>query len=163
MSKFIETNKLQAEIKELLKTAENEEKEAFAKLDAEGHLVAVTKTAICTKVVGIINLLQQEQLEADLEKLVNEEFASRSRATERGLEVAYNRAELSRFIKRIALVFITKKEVQQEQPSLPSNLDEAARRYVTPPNALGIRTFKAGAEWMAEQLKNMKAKKGGIK
>ena len=36
-------------------------------------------------------------------------------------------------------------------PSLPSDLDEAARRYVTPPNALGIRTFKAGAEWMAGQ------------
>ena len=60
MSKFIETDKLLAEIKELLKTAENEEKEAFAKLDAEGHLVAVTKTAICTKIVGIVTSLQQE-------------------------------------------------------------------------------------------------------
>lgn len=88
MNKFIDVDKLLAEMGKLLKSAENEEKEAFAKLDAEGHLVAVTKTAICTKVVGIINSLQQEQLEADLEKLVNEEFASRSRATERGLEVA---------------------------------------------------------------------------
>ena len=48
--------------------------------------------------------------EAELDKLVNEEFASRSRTTEYGLEVTYNRAELSRFIKRMALVFNGRKE-----------------------------------------------------
>ena len=55
-------------------------------------------------------LVEQEQSEVELEKLVNEEFASRSRATEHGLEVAYNRAELYRLIKRMALVFNARKE-----------------------------------------------------
>ena len=112
MNKFIETDKLLAEIKELLKTAENNERDAFMKVDAEGHIIAVTKTATCLKIMNIITSLQRELTEEDLDKLVNEEFASRCRTTEHGPEVAYNRAELSRFIKRMALLFTTKKEVE---------------------------------------------------
>lgn len=57
-----------------------------------------------------ITSLQQEQPEVDLDKLVNEEFASHSRTTEYGLEVTYNRAELYQLIKRMALVFNARKE-----------------------------------------------------
>jgi len=50
---------------------------------------------------------------------------------------------------------------QQEQPSLPSNLDEAAEEYMQQVKARFLRTlehptakdaFKAGAEWMAGQF-----------
>lgn len=57
-------------------------------------------------------------------------------------------------------------ELQQEQPSLPSNLDKAAEEYAwkkEEPLSDGERlsfcfnpridAFKAGAEWMAEQMK----------
>lgn len=53
---------------------------------------------------------KQDLPEVELDKLVNEEFASRSRTTEYGLEVTYNRAELYRLIKRMALVFNARKE-----------------------------------------------------
>ena len=53
---------------------------------------------------------EQEQLEVDLDRLVNEEFASHSRTTEYGLEATYNRAELYQLIKRMALVFNARKE-----------------------------------------------------
>ena len=46
--------------------------------------------------------------------------------------------------------------------NIPAGLDEAARRYVTPPNALGIRTFKAGAEWMARKGWTFEAHKGSF-
>lgn len=58
------------------------------------------------------------------------------------------------------LSFIT--SLQQEQPSLPSNLDEAAKEYMR--NYIPfdqcdsrdiIRTFKAGAEWMAGRGVNL--------
>ena len=52
---------------------------------------------------------KQEQPEVDLDKLVNEEFASHSRTTGYGLEATYNRAELYQLIKRMALVFNARK------------------------------------------------------
>lgn len=58
----------------------------------------------------VIDSLQQEQPEVELDKLVNEEFASHSRTTEYGLEATYNRAELYQLIKRMALVFNASKE-----------------------------------------------------
>lgn len=58
----------------------------------------------------IDSLQQEEQPEMELDKLVNEEFASHSRTTEYGLEVTYNRAELYQLIKRMALVFNARKE-----------------------------------------------------
>ena len=39
----------------------------------------------------------------------------------------------------------------QEEP-VSEDLEEAARRFVTPPCALGIRTFKAGAKWQKTHL-----------
>lgn len=53
---------------------------------------------------------KKEQTEVDLDKLVNEEFASHSRTIEYGLEVTYNRAELYQLIKRMALLFNARKE-----------------------------------------------------
>ena len=52
--------------------------------------------------------------------------------------------------------------LQQEQPSLPDNLDEAELKYVesldNPPanqeeERIIYQTFKAGAEWMTKQIK----------
>ena len=51
----------------------------------------------------------EEQTDVDLDKLVNEEFASHSRTTEYGLEATYNRTELYKLIKRMALVFNARK------------------------------------------------------
>ena len=54
------------------------------------------------------------------------------------------------------------KSFQQEQPSLPDNLDEAELKYVesldNPPanqeeERIIYQTFKAGAEWMTKQIK----------
>lgn len=39
----------------------------------------------------------------------------------------------------------------QEEETVSEDLEEAARKYVTPPCALGIRTFKAGANWREKQ------------
>ena len=50
--------------------------------------------------------------------------------------------------------------LQQVQPSLPDNLDEAAYKYSfdSRPSIYGqvdvIDAFKAGAEWMAKQINN---------
>ena len=41
--------------------------------------------------------------------------------------------------------------IQQERPSIPSNLDEAAEEYAREKNPYGYNAFKAGAEWMAGQ------------
>lgn len=42
-------------------------------------------------------------------------------------------------------------ELQEEEP-VSEDLEEAAREYVTPPCALGIRTFIAGANWREKQM-----------
>ena len=42
-------------------------------------------------------------------------------------------------------------ELNEEEP-VSESLEEAARKYVTPPCALGIRTFKAGANWREKQM-----------
>ena len=66
--KYIDTDKLIAEIEKILSMADKEEKQAFLKKDGNRHLAAVTKTAICTKIKKLIASLQQEQPEVDLEK-----------------------------------------------------------------------------------------------
>lgn len=66
--RYIDAEKLKSEIEKLLAKAKNDEEKAFAKKDAAGHLVAVTKTAVCVKIKKIIDSLQQEQPEVDLEK-----------------------------------------------------------------------------------------------
>lgn len=50
--------------------------------------------------------------------------------------------------------------IKKQQEPVSEELEEAARRYVTPPCALGIKTFKAGANWQKEQM--MKDAKSGI-
>ena len=69
----------------------------------------IVKTPDGYNLPSIAKYIQQEQLEVDLDKLVNEEFASHSRTTEYGLEATYNRAELYQLIKRMALVFNARK------------------------------------------------------
>lgn len=47
--------------------------------------------------------------------------------------------------------------LQQEQPSLPSNLDEAAHNWAMKDSVVYIarkKSFKAGAEWMSKQMNN---------
>lgn len=61
MSKYIDAEKLIAEIEKLLAKAKNDEEKAFTKKDAAGHLAAVTKTAVCVKIKKLIATLQQEQ------------------------------------------------------------------------------------------------------
>lgn len=61
MSKYIDADKLIAEIEKLLAKAKNDEEKAFTKKDAAGHLAAVTKTAVCVKIKKLIATLQQEQ------------------------------------------------------------------------------------------------------
>ena len=59
--KYIDAEKLIAEIERLLAEAKNDEEKAFAKIDAAGHLAAVTKTTVCVKIKKLITSLQQEQ------------------------------------------------------------------------------------------------------
>ena len=54
--------------------------------------------------------IQQEQPNVDSDKLVNEEFSSHCRTTEYGLVATYNRDELYRLIKRMAIVFSARKQ-----------------------------------------------------
>lgn len=61
MNKYIDAEKLIAEIEKLLAKAKNDEEKAFVKKDAAGHLAAVTKTAVCIKIKKLITSLQQEQ------------------------------------------------------------------------------------------------------
>ncbi len=61
--KYIDADKLIAEIEKLLAKAKNDEVKAFAKKDAAGHLIAVTKTAVCVKIKKLIASLQQERPE----------------------------------------------------------------------------------------------------
>ena len=60
--KYIDADKLTAEIDKILAKAEKDEKKAFYKKDANGHLLAVTKTAVCVKIKKLINSLQQEDI-----------------------------------------------------------------------------------------------------
>ena len=66
--KYIDAEKLKTEIDKILAKAEKDEKKALLQKDANGHLIAVTKTAICAKIKKLITSLQQEQTEVDLEK-----------------------------------------------------------------------------------------------
>ena len=68
MGKYIDSEKLIAEIDKILAKAEKDEKKAFHKIDVNGHLIAVTETAICVSVKKIIASLQQEQPEVDIKK-----------------------------------------------------------------------------------------------
>ena len=61
MNKYIDAEKLIAEIEKLLAKAKNDEEKSFTKKDAAGHLAAVTKTAVCLKIKKLIATLQQEQ------------------------------------------------------------------------------------------------------
>ena len=74
---------------------------------------------------------------------------------EGGLESFYRRSEIHNILKIV-------ESLQQEQPSLPDNLDEAELKYVesldNPPanqeeERIIYQTFKAGAKWMAKQIK----------
>ena len=103
--KYIDSEKLIAEIERYENTAIDAYNPLGEDADSwHGRVVA------CEDLKTFITSLQQEQPEADLDKLVNEEFASHSRTTEYGLEVTYNRAELYQLIKRMALVFNARKE-----------------------------------------------------
>ena len=107
MRKFIDADELLVEIERLIEEINLEYKKS-----RKPQFFLLGKINGLEQTLNLVRSLQQEQPEVDLEKLVNEEFASRSRTTEHGLEVAYNRAELSRFIKRIAMLFTTGKEVE---------------------------------------------------
>ena len=104
--KYIDSEKLVAEI--------NRVKDENAKLKwacaSQISSAAFCKDEAYDEVLSFITSLQQEQPEVDLDKLVNEEFASHSQTTEYGLEVTYNRAELYQLIKSMALVFNSRKE-----------------------------------------------------
>jgi hypothetical protein len=74
---------------------------------------------------------------------------------EGGLESFYRRSEIHNILKIV-------ESLQQEQHSLPDNLDEAELKYVesldNPPTnqeeeRIIYQTFKAGVEWMAKQIK----------
>ena len=72
MGHYIDAEKLIAEVEKLSVKAENDEKKAFAKKDAAGHLAAVTKTSVYVKIKKLVTSLQEEQPEVDLEKEIQE-------------------------------------------------------------------------------------------
>lgn len=87
MSKYIDSNKLIAEIERLLEKAKNDEEKAFVKKDAAGHLAAVTKTTVCVKIKKLITSLQQEQPTKGYdEKYLNEKIAKAKKSWE-GVDV----------------------------------------------------------------------------
>jgi hypothetical protein len=97
--KYIDSEKLIAEIKRRLSeipTPKVGDSDSIENFYRRNELMRIKK---------FVSTLQQEQPDMDLDKLVNEEFASHSRTTEYGLVATYNRDELSRFIKRMAIVF----------------------------------------------------------
>lgn len=51
---YIDADKLIAEIDKILVKAEKEENKALIKKDAAGHVIAVTKTAMCAKIKNLI-------------------------------------------------------------------------------------------------------------
>lgn len=72
---------------------------------------------------------------------------------EGGLESFYRRSEIHNILKIV-------ESLQQEQLSLPDNLDKAAKQYDEAeswrweaPMYPNREAFKAGAEWMAKQIK----------
>ena len=83
-------------------------KEELLKSLQQGQPLTVEKVVEqCKKFGGNPEVIQPE---VELDKITNEEFASRGRTTEYGLEVTYNRAELYQLIKRLALAFNARKE-----------------------------------------------------
>lgn len=110
MNKYIPADKLISEIERRIgickRVTGDERNEEDMKRYYQGKVVALEE------IRHLADSLQQEQPDMDLDKLVNEEFASHCRTTEYGLEVTYNRAELYQLIKRMALVFNARKEVQ---------------------------------------------------
>lgn len=74
---------------------------------------------------------------------------------EGGLESFYRRSEIHNILKIV-------ESLQQEQPSILDNLDEIAKEYMKKarkhlfddsPIGRADDAFKAGAEWMAKQIK----------
>lgn len=61
MNKYIDSEKLKAEIEKLLAKVENDELKAFAKKDAAGLLAATEKTIAYVKIKKLINSFQQDQ------------------------------------------------------------------------------------------------------
>ena len=68
---------------------------------------------------------------------------------EGGLESFYRRSEIHNILKIV-------ESLQQEQPSILDNLDEAAHNWAMKDSVVYIsrkKSFKAGAEWMAKRIK----------
>ena len=107
MSKYIDAEKLIAEIERLKKRAEHFNEISLTRGEKDYWS---GESGALELLIPFIASLQQEQPEVDLDKLVNEEFASHCRATEYGLVATYNRDELYQLIKRMALVFNARKE-----------------------------------------------------
>lgn len=87
--------------------------------------------------------IDADRLKAEIDRL--EEEARKVRVSGTDKEAIGADGKVSLCLKLKSLI----NSLQSEQ--LSEDLEEAARRYVTPPNALGIRTFIAGAEWQKEQ------------
>ena len=111
--KYIDAEKLIAEIDKILAKAEKDEKKAFYKKDAAGHLIAVTKTAICVKIKKLITSLQQEQP-------IGEEYAIEIGKETHTLRVG-SQSDINRLIA----------PDRQEQPEVDLNalVDEAFDKY----------------------------------
>lgn len=105
--------------------------------------------------------IEADRLKAEIEKHIKEVKDAEKRFTP---NMGFFDAKLSGIYDVIALI----DSLQQEQPSLSSNLNEAAEEYLEQYNESefgnggddwddDIRiTFKAGAEWMARQMKQEK-------
>ena len=115
MSKYIDADKLIAEIERLLARANrrtdkehlshNSEMEKFGEDYWNGY------GDLAYSLLGFITSLQQEQPDVDLDALVNEAFDKYSSVDGYGqLSVSFNRAELYQFIKRMSLVFNARNE-----------------------------------------------------
>lgn len=151
MSKYIDAEKLYKQVDSLMaRYAKNEEE--FEVDDEELSIFYQGKSKMCSEVLKIIDFLQQEQLPG----IEDPGVPGRDFIPVEWVDACEKYGKW--------------KIVQQEQPSLPSNLDEAAEEFSdgewdglhdNDGNALYTEdmiqyAYKAGAEWMAKQKEEQK-------
>ena len=149
MTKYIDADRLRAEIEFAKSVYDNPKRVVYGVADAyrqDGRAV------MCDDILKKIDSLQQDETQVD------KMLCSQVWWEEQGWIMIPPDATIEGIDSLLRQV---KKKLQQEQPSLPSNLDEAAEEYVKDygyteddykrERIIAEEHFKAGAEWMAGQ------------
>ena len=145
--KYIDADRLRAEIEFAKSVYDNPKRVVYGVADAyrqDGRAV------MCDDILKKIDSLQQDETQVD------KMLCSQVWWEEQGWIMIPPDATIEGIDSLLRQV---KKKLQQEQPSLPSNLDEAAEEYVKDygyteddykrERIIAEEHFKAGAEWMA--------------